>query len=123
VNQRFSNTVCDPRIAGSCTASSAFALPVSATGVYHFGDLGRNVVIGPAFFNTDLSVVKKTPFGKANLELRFEVFNLLSNKNFGQPGRIAIPGSTAFGVITNTRFSPGDSGSSRQSQIAVKVSF
>lgn len=51
-----------------------------------------------------------------------EVFNLRNN-NFGQPGRIAVVNSTAFAVITNTRFAPGDSGSSRQVQLAVKLSF
>jgi hypothetical protein len=123
VNQWFSNSVCDPRIAGSCTSSSVFALPVSASGVFHLGNFGRNVIIGPPFFNTDLSVIKKTKFGRSTVELRFEAFNLLKNKNFGQPGRVALPGSAVFGVITSTRFQPGDSGSSRQSQIAVKVSF
>jgi hypothetical protein len=46
VNQWFNNSVCDPRIAASCTASSVFALPVSASGVFHFGNLGRNAIRG-----------------------------------------------------------------------------
>jgi hypothetical protein len=96
---------------------------VSSSGVFHLGNLGRNVIIGPAFFNTDLSVVKKTRFGGTTVEVRFEAFNLLGNKNFGQPGRIATVGSTSFGLVTNTRFAPGDSGSSRQSQLAVKFMF
>ncbi len=123
VNQWFSNTVCDPRIAGSCTSSSVFALPVSSSGVFHFGNFGRNVVIGPAFFNTDLSITKRTAVGPTTIEARVEAFNLLGNKNFGQPGRTALVGSTAFGVITNTRFAPGDSGSSRQVQLALKLLF
>jgi hypothetical protein len=123
VNQWFSNTVCDPRIAGSCTANSVFAIPVSADGVFHFGNFGRNVIIGPAFFNTDLSITKRTAIGPVTLEGRVEVFNLFNNNNFGQPGRIAVVNSTAFGVITNTRFAPGDSGSSRQVQLAVKLLF
>jgi len=32
-------------------------------------------------------------------------------------------GSTSFGVITNTRFPTGDSGSSRQLQFALKLLF
>jgi hypothetical protein len=32
-------------------------------------------------------------------------------------------GSTAFGVITPTRFPTGDSGSARQVQVAVKMMF
>jgi hypothetical protein len=50
--QWFNNAVCDPRIAtgaGSCTSSSVFALPVSSSGVFHFGNLGRNAVYGPGF--------------------------------------------------------------------------
>ena len=60
-HQWFNNAVCDPRIAtgaGSCTSSSVFALPVSANGVFHFGNLGRNAVYGPGFGNTDLSIIK-----------------------------------------------------------------
>ena len=47
-NQWFDNTACDPRIAGSCTASSVFAIPASPDGTLHFGNLPRNAVYGPA---------------------------------------------------------------------------
>jgi hypothetical protein len=123
-SQWFANSVCDPRIAGSCTSSSVFALPVSAAGTFHFGDLGRNVVIGPGFTNVDFSLIKRTPLGtSARLELRLEAFNLFNHPNFGQPGRIAAVGSASFGVITTTRFPTGDSGSARQIQLAAKVLF
>ncbi len=123
-NGWFSNAVCDPRIAGSCTSSSVFALPVSASGVFHFGSLGRNAVYGPGFGTADLSVIKNTALGSSSrLQLRVEVFNLFNQANFGQPGRIATVGSTSFGVITNTRFPTGDSGSSRQVQFAAKILF
>ena len=126
--QWFNNSVCDPRIAapaaGSCNATSVFALPVSANGVFHFGNLPRNAIIGPGFSDTDLSLIKNVKLtGQAHLQLRAEVFNLFNVANFGQPGRTAIAGSTAFGVITNTRFPTGDSGSSRQVQFAIKVLF
>jgi len=126
--QWFNNTVCDPRIAapaaGSCNASSVFALPVSASGVFHFGNMPRNSILGPAFTNTDLSVIKNIRLtGPARVQLRLEVFNVFNAANFGQPGRIAVVGSTAFGVITNTRFPTGDSGSSRQVQFAAKFMF
>jgi len=51
------------------------------------------------------------------------VFNLFNQANFGQPNRFAVAGGTAFGVITNTRFPTGDSGSARQVQFAVKFQF
>jgi hypothetical protein len=97
---------------------------VSAGGVFHFGNLPRNAIYGPGFSNTDLSLIKNiTLSGQARVQLRVEVFNLFNVANFGQPGRTALVGSTAFGVITNTRFATGDSGSSRQVQFAAKFLF
>jgi hypothetical protein len=123
-NKWFDNTVCDPRIAGSCTAGTVFALPVSPDGTFHFGNLPRNAVYGPGFRNVDLSITKNTPMGgKMRTQLRIEVFNLFNTANYGQPGRIVTVGSTSLGVITNTRFPTGDSGSARQVQFAAKVLF
>jgi hypothetical protein len=119
-----SNTVCDPRIAGSCTSASIFALPYNAAGVAHFGNLPRNAIIGPGFGDTDVSIIKNlTLTGAARVQLRLEVFNLFNQSNLGQPGRIASVGSTSFGVISNTRFPTGDSGSARQVQFAAKFMF
>ena len=111
VEQWFSNTVCDPSIAASCTASSVFAIPrVGTTTAFRFGTLVRNLVIGPGFSNTDFSVIKRTRITeRLNLQFRAEFFDIFNNTNFGQPGRIAAVGSTAFGVVTNTRFGTGDS--------------
>jgi hypothetical protein len=120
--QWFSTGVCDPRVAGSCTASSVFALPVSG-GVFHFGNLPRNSITGPSFFNTDLSLIKKTKVGGATVEFRAEAFNVFNHPNFGQPNRIAVPGGTAFGVISSTRDPTGDSGVARQLQFAAKLLF
>jgi hypothetical protein len=120
--QWFSTGVCDPRVAGSCTASSVFALPVSG-GLFHFGNLPRNSITGPSFFNTDLSLIKKTKVGGATVEFRAEAFNVFNHPNFGQPNRIAVPGGTAFGVISSTRYPTGDSGVARQLQFAAKLLF
>jgi len=94
-----------------------FVVPVN-----RFGNLGRNVVIGPGFNNTDFSVIKRTKLTETQLiEFRWEVFDLFNHANFGQPGRVV--GTTNFGQITNTRFGTGDSGSSRQMQFALKYKF
>ena len=102
-------------------------LPVAAVGnrtIYHFGSMGRNVIIGPGFHNTDLSLIKRTKLTETQMiEFRWEVFDVFNHANFGQPGRTAQVGSTAFGVITTTRFPTGDSGSSRQMQFALKYKF
>ena len=119
-----SNTVCDPRIAGSCTSASVFALPYNAAGVAHFGSMPRNAIYGPGFGNTDLSLIKNiTLSGSARVQLRLEVFNLFNQANLGQPGGTATVGSTSFGVISSTRFPTGDSGSARQMQFAAKFLF
>jgi hypothetical protein len=127
-NQWFNNTVCDPSRAagttGSCGAGAVFALPVNAAGVTHFGNLGRNAILGPGFGNTDLSLIKNLALvGGTRVQFRVEAFNIFNQDNFGLPGRIASVGSTSFGVITGTRFPTGDSGSARQVQLALKVLF
>lgn len=96
---------------------SPFVVPVG-----RFGGLGRNVVIGPGFNNTDFSVIKRTRLTETQLiEFRWEVFDIFNHANFGQPGRVV--GTANFGQITNTRFATGDSGSSRQMQFALKYKF
>jgi hypothetical protein len=123
--QWFANSVCDPSVAtAQCGPNSVFSIPVSAGGAFHFGNLGRNEVYGPGFSNTDLSVIKNVRLGgTARLQLRMEAFNLFNQANFGQPNRVAVVGGTAFGVISNTRFPTGDSGSARQIQFAIKALF
>ena len=80
--------------------------------------------MGPGFSNTDFSVIKNlTLAGDARLQFRIEAFNIFNQANLGLPGRIAAIPSTSFGVITNTRFPTGDSGSARQVQFAIKAMF
>ena len=125
--QYFPNAVCDPRPGGQCPSGSAVILPVAFINgktIFHFGSMGRNVLIGPGFNNSDISLIKRTTFGENKLiEFRWEVFDVFNHANFGQPGRTAQVGSTTFGVITNTRFPTGDSGSSRQMQFALKFKY
>jgi len=107
------------RIVGSVNQwfdSSAFVA------VNRFGNLPRNAVIGPGFHDVDLSLMKNLrPGGRAALQLRVDVFDLFNHANFGPPGNIV--GSPAFGKITRTRLSTGEAGSSRQMQLAARMSF
>ena len=90
--------------------------------VPRFGSLGRNVVIGPGFSNTDFSVIKNTTLGeKLRVQFRAEFFDLFNHANFGPPG--VVVGTPTFGQITSTRFPTGESGSSRQIQFAMKISL
>jgi hypothetical protein len=96
--------------------------PSAFAAVNRFGNLGRNVVVGPAFHNADVSVMRNLrPGGTVRLQLRLDVFNVFNHTNLGPPGNIV--GSPTFGRITRTRLPTGEAGSSRQCQLAVKLSF
>jgi len=118
------NTV-RPNVVGEIQTTGAIDQwfdPSAFTAVPRLGNLGRNVVIGPAFHNLDMSLIKNTRVNeRISVQFRVEVFDVFNEANFGQPGRVV--GSAAFGRITNTRFPTGDSGSSRQMQFAIKFVF
>ena len=138
--QYFTPSLCDPTRAFSPSCSGATFSISTTAGALHFGNEGRNAIIGPGFNNADFSLIKKTKINERfSHEMRFEAFDILNHPNFGQPGRGAqlvatnpalavsatnplIPVST-FGVISSTRFATGDSGSSRQLQFAMKLVF
>jgi hypothetical protein len=87
-----------------------------------FGSLGRNAIEGPGFSNLDFALVKNTRFReRINFQIRADAFDALNHANFNNPGLTV--GSSTFGLISATRFPPGDSGSSRQIQIAAKLVF
>jgi hypothetical protein len=55
-------------------------------GTQHFGSLGRNSLVGPAYHNLDFSIFKTTPIlDRMNLQFRVEVFNILNHPNFSSP--------------------------------------
>lgn len=57
-----------------------------APGSQHFGNLGRNSLIGPGYKNLDFSVFKTTKITEnVKLQLRAEVFNILNQPNFSSP--------------------------------------
>jgi hypothetical protein len=95
----------------------------------HFGDSTRGMLYGPGFENLDLSIAKVTPIrGSVSFELRFDAFNSLNHANLGQPNSTFAIGATplsagTFGQIGSTRTPVGDSGSSRQLQLAGKIIF
>jgi hypothetical protein len=57
-------------------------------------------------------------------QIRADAFDALNHANFGQPVQsVPATGTGTLGLITNTRFPTGDSGSSRQIQLAMKLLF
>jgi hypothetical protein len=89
------------------------------------GNSGRNSFTGPGFTNFDLALIKSTKLTeRMNLQFVANAFDLFNHPNYGQPGSTwTSPTSTTFGTISSTRFPTGDSGSSRQMQLAVKLKF
>jgi hypothetical protein len=88
-----------------------------------FGDLGRNVIIGPGFSNLDIAVVRNIKVRERfNLQIRGDAYDLFNHPNFTSP--VTTIGSATLGLITaGSRTPAGDFGSSRQIQLALKLQF
>jgi hypothetical protein len=104
---------------------AAFQQPAFGT----FGDLGRNAIYGPHFWNVDFAVSKNTPLSeRVNLQLRAELFNIFNHPNFALPNFFVSPGSPGQGLITQTpdqaQTNPGlGGGGPRVIQLGAKVTF
>jgi hypothetical protein len=63
-----------------------------------FGNLGRNQIYGPGFWNDDASLLKSTPLRSGlELQLRAEFFNIFNHPNFALPNGSISFGSDASG--------------------------
>ncbi len=115
-NQSFSG----PVILGSPNQyynPNAFVAPANGT----YGDVGRNVLLGPNSATLDFSALKTFSLSeKVRLQFRSEFFNILNHSNFSTPNPVvytaanSAPSSTA-GVISAT------STTSRQIQFGLKL--
>jgi Carboxypeptidase regulatory-like domain/TonB dependent receptor-like, beta-barrel len=92
--------------------TGAFVLPAAFT----LGNAGINPLIGPGFWNLDLSLGKVFTIREAlNLQFRAEIFNALNHPNDGSPGTTL--GTASFGRITSTFGDP------RVMQFGLKLVF
>jgi hypothetical protein len=90
--------------------TSAFALPA----LYTFGSTPRNSVLGPGYVNLDFALAKTWTLGTSNLEVRWEVFNLLNRANFDLPNRTF--GNANFGRIFSAK-------NPREMQLGLRLAF
>ncbi len=111
---------------------AAFSQPPNATSSNpqgSFGDLGRNEIFGPKFWNVDFSLNKNTRiFERVTLQFRAEFFNIFNHPNFALPDFFVDPGATQQGLITQTpdqaQTNPGlGGGGPRVVQLALKFVF
>jgi len=97
---------------------NAFSLEAAGT----FGNVGKNVLVGPNFRDLDVSLLKTRSIGeKIRIEFRAEAFNVLNRANFSLPGSFNVFSGAAFnpsaGVILST------ANTSRQIQFGIKTIF
>jgi hypothetical protein len=113
------DVTCDPNDGPRTTAqwfkTTCFTVRTLAQTGERPGNAGRNIVRGPGFQRTDLSVFKNFDFaGRHRIQARIEVFNAWNQPRFGQPN--GVIGSAPFGQITTAE-------DGRIVQLAVKYTF
>jgi len=81
-----------------------------------FGNSGRNILRGPDWQSLDLSLQKNFPVRRANLNLRWDVFNVFNTVNLGLPDA-NIANTATVGQIRSL------SGDPRLMQFSVRVQF
>jgi hypothetical protein len=117
---------------------AAFATPKPGA----FGNLVRNQIHGPSFFQFDMILAKKFAITeRVNVEFRSEFFNIFNLTNFanppaslpnvlgvgtnllqpGQPFTEAVAGT--FGIVNRTVERTVGLGTNRQIQFALRLSF
>ncbi len=109
---------------------AAFAAPMPGT----FGNLPRNYLRGPGFWQLDLTASKDFRFStNQGMQIRFEIFNIANRLNYenpaatlpagtiGQPFTDAVAGT--FGYMLGPLNRTVGLGTARQTQISVRYLF
>ena len=95
----------DPTLGANGVASDCVA------GTRHYGNMGRNSLLGPTYKQWDLAIYKTTAITeRLNMELRAEFFNLLNHPNFANPflpAFIADAGFNGFQLSGNREVGSG----------------
>ena len=86
------------------------------TGVYRFGNAGRNVIDGPGWTTVDFSIWKSWHVAqeRARVEFRVDFFNITNHTNFDLPSTLFTGG--AFATM-------GNAGNSRHLQFGLDIDF
>jgi hypothetical protein len=112
---------------GAAFADPPFATAANPQG--SFGNLQRNSIYGPKFWNVDFALGKSFSIhDRVNLQIRAELFNIFNHPNFALPNFFVLPGGTQQGLITQTpdqaQTNPGlGGGGPRVVQLGLKLLF
>ncbi len=84
---------------------------------WRFGNVGRNVLLGPGYFQWDASLAKNFPLPLEGhrLQLRWEVFNATNTANWNVPSA-DVRNPASFGRVLSAR-------NMREMQVALKYTF
>ena len=95
----------DPTLGANGVASDC------VPGTRHYGNMGRNSLLGPTYKQWDLAIYKTTAITeRLNMQLRAEFFNLLNHPNFANPflpAFIADAGFNGFQLSGNREVGSG----------------
>lgn len=109
------NRIANPELDNPTTAQWFNVAAFQTAPQFTIGNSSRNPVRGPAYRNTDFSLIKKTYLTeRTNLEFRAEAFNLTNTPPLGAPA--VVLGNAGFGSITSA-------GDPRVIQLALKLNF
>jgi outer membrane receptor protein involved in Fe transport len=104
------------------TTSNSFG-PYVRPAVGTFGNINRDSLYGPGYWNTDFSVAKRFPLAESvALQFRAEAFNLFNHANLGMPNACVDCQGQGAGLITST-VSSQDGTSMRRLQFALRLDF
>jgi hypothetical protein len=120
-NQINSDPYCTVRTINCYINANAFAAPLGGT----LGDLGANNLLGPGYFDVDVSLSRRFPIKERQyVEIRAESFNIENRTNFLNPGTAGLAGGTANSALNSSTFGKIQSDvSPRIMQFAVKYNF
>jgi hypothetical protein len=106
------------------------AVDQAAGAAQQVGNVGRNSMIGPGFFNVNAALSKTTQLTeRASMQLRFETVNMTNTPQFANPNSGCCTSNNAnFGAVTGTVGSGtgsinSGSGNPRSVQLAVRFVF
>jgi hypothetical protein len=98
---------------------NAFITPAAGT----YGNVGRDVLIGPGLATMDVSALKVTHIReRLNLQFRAEFFNVLNHTNLNTPNPVVFTSATS-GISPTAGLISSTATTSRQIQFGLKLLF